>query len=359
MRASSYIINFDMNTKSKKIIAIIICVAIALSGFFLIQRLLMPKYAVDLIEGSFIAEYYDEEKDFDVMFIGDCEVYSNFSPAVLWSEYGINSFIRGSAEQYIWQSYYLLEDVLRYETPKVVIFNIQSLQFEKSQREAYNRMTLEGMEWSMSKVNAIKASLLPEEQFLDYVFPILRYHSRWSALGAEDFEYMFKSKKQTHNGYSMRVDVLPVESLPEPKILANYQFSDYAWSYLDMMRELCAEKGIELLFIKAPSVYPHWYAEYDQQVRDYAEKYDIHYINFLEIGEETGIDYSTDTFDAGMHLNLSGAEKTSVWLGKYLRDTYNLPDRRGEEHLSEVWKQKLADYEAEKLYQYELYGIKQ
>ena len=74
---------------------------------FLLQRLLDPKYVADVVEGAFIAEYYDEVKDHDVIFIGDCEVYENFSPIILWQDYGINSYIRGSAEQYIFQSYYL------------------------------------------------------------------------------------------------------------------------------------------------------------------------------------------------------------------------------------------------------------
>ena len=31
-----------------------------------------------------------------------------------------------------------------------------------------------------------------EESFLSYVFPLLRFHSRWSELKAEDFAYAFK-----------------------------------------------------------------------------------------------------------------------------------------------------------------------
>ena len=165
-------------SKKKKLIRIISTFIIFAVVFMLIQRLLMPKYVDDVVEGNLIKEYYQEEnKDYDVIFIGDCEVYENFSPVKLWTEYGINSYIRGSAEQYIWQSYYLLEDTLRYHKPQVVVFNIQSLQFNESQSEAYNRMTLDGMKWSMSKVNAINASMKENEHFIEYVFPLLRYHS--------------------------------------------------------------------------------------------------------------------------------------------------------------------------------------
>ena len=280
----------EKNMKTKKCIKISVSAAIVLVTLFLLQRLLVPKYVDDVVEGAFIAEYYQEEKDHNVIFIGDCEVYENFSPALLWQEYGINSYIRGSAQQYIWQSYYLLEDTLRYETPEVAVFNVLSLQYDQSQREAYNRMTLEGMEWSLPKIKAILASMREEENFLDYVFPILRYHSRWSELTEADIEYMFDKKSVSHNGYYMRVDVKAARDVPEGRILGDYQFGENAWKYLDKITALCEEKGIELILIKAPSLYPYWYPEWEAQVEEYAAAHGLRYINFLELQEDTGID---------------------------------------------------------------------
>lgn len=330
--------------------------AVVLLGLGLLQRLLMPKYASDVVEGALIAEYYSEEKDHDVIFIGDCEVYENFSPAVLWRDYGINSYIRGSAQQLIWQSYYLLEDTLRYEKPDTVIFNVLSMQYNEPQREAYNRMTLEGMRWSSSKAASIAVSMTEEEHFLEYVFPLLRYHSRWSELGAEDVRYMFRTPKVSHNGYYMRVDVKPAENVPEGRILADYSFGDNAWEYLEKMAALCRENDIRLILVKAPSLYPHWYDQWEEQIEDYAARNDLLYINYLELVEETGLDFSTDTYDGGLHLNLSGAEKITKHLGGVLRQEAGLADRRDEEHLALVWEEKLAAYEQEKERQYEEQG---
>ena len=78
----------------------------------------------EIPEGNLIEEYYKEEKKHDVIFIGDCEVFSNISPITLWEKFGITSYIRGSAQQLIWQSYYLLEETLEYEKPKAVVFNV-------------------------------------------------------------------------------------------------------------------------------------------------------------------------------------------------------------------------------------------
>lgn len=332
------------NKRSRQVLTFCIVSIIILSSLYLLQKLLMPKYMTGIVEGAMIAEYYDEVKDHDVVFIGDCEVYENFTPALLWEEYGINSFIRGSAQQLIWQSYYLMEETLKYETPDVIIFNVLSMKYNVPQNEAYNRMTIDGMKWSMSKVNSIKASMMKDEKFLDYVFPILRYHTRISELTVDDIKYLFHKDKVTFNGYYMRVDVKPAENVPKGRPMADYSFGDTAYEYLDKMTALCKEKGVQLILIKAPSLYPYWYDQWETQIEDYAKENDLVYINFLELIEECNLDFSGDTYDGGLHLNLSGAEKITRWLGAYLTEKVGLSDRRGEETLQKSWAEKLTCY---------------
>ena len=307
-------------SKKKKILRFVVTAAVVIFVLYLLQRLLMPKYMTGVVEGAMIAEYYNEEKDHDVIFVGDCELYENISPEVLWEEYGINSYIRGSAQQLIWQSYYLMEETLRYEKPDVMVFNVLSMKYNEPQRETYNRMTLDGMRWSPSKVKSIFASMTEEESFVDYVFPLLRYHSRWQELTSDDVNYFWNRNLVTHNGYYMRVDVLPAEDVPEGKILADYTFGDNAYAYLDKMVELCEKNGVELVLVKAPSLYPYWYDEWEEQMETYAAEHGLKYYNFLDLTDEIGLDYNTDTYDAGLHLNLSGAEKLAHYFGAVLRD---------------------------------------
>lgn len=332
----------------KNIIIFIAVAAVAILIMTSLTRLFEPKYMGTVKEGALISEYYDENKDFDILFVGDCEVYENFVPLVLWEEQGYNSYIRGSAQQLIWQSYYLTEETFKYEKPKVVVFNVLSMKYDEPQKEAYNRMTLDGMKWSSSKVNSIKASMFESESFVEYVFPILRYHSRWSELESEDFEYFFGNEKVGDNGYYMQLGVKPVDYIPDPKILGDYNFGENAWFYLDKMRDLCAENGAELVLIKAPSLYPEWYDEWDTQIEDYASENNLKYINFLDYTDEIGLDFSEDTYDAGLHLNLSGAEKLTSFFGEYLEENCDIPDRRAEEELSKEWEDKKVIFEQHK-----------
>ena len=345
-----------MKARRKIIAKVFISGLVIFISLYFLQKLLIPKYATEIVEGAMIAEYYQEEKDHDVIFIGDCEVYENFSPQVLWDDFGINSYIRGSAQQLIWQSYYILEDTLRHETPKVVIFNVQSMQFDRPDKEAYNRMTIDGMEWSLAKTGAIKASMTEKESYLDYIFPILRYHSRWNEITHEDWEYLFDTPGVSHNGYYMRVDTRAAENVPEGKPLADYRFGDVDYEYLDRLTKLCKVNNIELILIKAPSLYPYWYKQWEEQIEKYAEENGLLYINFLELTEETGLNFDTDTYDGGLHMNLSGAEKITKYLGEILMEETDLKDRRGEEALVARWKEKDKRYEADREKQYEALG---
>lgn len=398
--------------KIKTIGKAVCSIALVIALFFGLQRLVEPKYAEDILEGNFTAEYYEETTEHDVLFVGDCEVYENFDPMYLWKNYGITSYIRGNAQQLAWQSYYMLEDTLKYETPKVVIYNVQALGYATPQKEEYNRMTLDGMKWSKTKYDAIKASMCKDENMLDYVFPLLRYHQRCLELSKSDFTYFWNNRKVAHNGYYMRVDVLPASEsdVADPTWLLgdtakdkdaeeeiedpwddieeseeaiedpwsdidesgeeiedpwgniegseadtedacesnsddSEEFGSYPMEYLDKMRALCEENGIQFILIKAPSLAPEWYDWQDTQVVEYAQKHNLPYINFYELLDETGIDYETDTYDGGLHMNLAGAGKLSKYLGNVLVNEYGIEDHRNDTAISEVYKEKYQFYE--------------
>ena len=304
------------------------------------QRVLMPKYVSEAQDGRLIAEYYDSAKNHDVVFVGDCEVYESFSPVKLWEQYGISSYVRGSPQQLIWHSYYLMEETLRYETPKAFVFNVLSMKYGKPQSEAYNRLALDGMKWSESKVGSVQASMTEEENFLSYMFPLLRFHSRWSELKAEDFQYAFQKVPQLSiNGYLMRIDVDGIDSLLPGQEGRDAPIADVCWEYLDKMRQLCDENGVELILMKAPTGNPqwHWYDSWDAAVKEYAQKHNLRYYNFLENVEEIGLNYNEDTYDRGGHLNLSGAEKLSVYFGRILRDELGITGHKGDSAYEAIW----------------------
>ena len=312
--------------------------------------LVRPKYASgQTLEGSMVENWYAHAGEgHQVLFIGDCEVYESFSPVTLFNEFGATSYIRGSAQQLMWQSYYLLREALKDETPNVVVLSICSLRYAEPQNEAYNRMTLDGMRLSREKVEAVHASLTAGESELSYYVPLLRYHDRIFELTGEDTRYMFRGPELTYNGYLMRTEVVPYTRLPAAPVLQDVGFGEKPVDYLDRITALCREKGIQLILVKSPCLYPAWYGEWDAWLEEYARENGVEYINAIPLMDEIGIDLSTDTYDGGIHLNVYGAEKYTRWLGEHLQERGFIEDERNDPVAAARYGDMTRRYEREK-----------
>lgn len=330
------------NQKTKGHILEVLCyISLTLVLCFLFQELTIPKYMSHPYEGAMMAEYYQTETKHDVIFLGDCEFYETISPVTLWEEYGISSYVRGSPQQLIWQSYYVLLDTLKHETPKVVVFNAMEMKIGKVQSEAYTRLTLDGLRDINYRLDAAKLSLKEEnESLLSYVFPLLRYHSRITDLNEDDFNYFFQRDLISYNGYLMQTTVDPQTEEAFQPPLFDYSFPDICWEYLDKIADLCKENNIQLILFKAPTIswqYP-WYTEWDEQLVAYAQEKGLLYINGISYADDMGLDMTTDTYDKGVHLNVYGAEKCSRFLGNILRNDYSVCDGRSDAAQVEAWK---------------------
>ncbi len=326
---------------------------VAVIGVVLYLGAVLQDARHDNREAHLLCGYYDTTDPHDVIFIGDCEVYEGFVPVTLFEEYGITSFVRGSSQQTVWQSYHILEETLEKETPKAVVFNVLALHYGETPREAISRMALEDMEWSEHKLDAIRASMTDDESLLSYFLPILRYHDRWSKLDSDDFKHAFdKHTDITHQGYLMQTDIDPVDTSDtrKPDDLLSTALPARAMEYLDKMVALCKENGIELILVKAPtnSITYYWYEEWDAQIVDYAKENGLAYYSMVGKDEEIGLDWSRDTYDKGLHLNVYGAEKVTSYFGNILAQNHGLADHRDDAELSAIWEERINAYYKER-----------
>ena len=79
-------------------------------------------------------------------------------------------------------------------------------------------------------------------------------------------------------------------------------------------------------------------------MEDYAAQHGLLYINFLEKIDEIGIDWNTDTYDQGLHLNVYGAEKLSRYFGRILSEELGAADHRQEQDVVQKWNLKCETY---------------
>ena len=318
----------------KKIISVIILIILIISILFAISPIFVPKwitggdnYITNIVRGF----YAEKDNSLDVIFMGNSDLYRGLSPVTLWDEYGIASYSYTSPGQRAWTAYYVLLDALRSQKPDIIVFNMDEIQSTNQSTESCYRKAFDNMQLSNVKLKALmdRTYKISLSDRLSYIFPILRYHSRINDLTSDDFKYAYGYKEYENKGLDLIVNVKSYDSgssYMDDKG-ETYEFPEKTKKYIDKIVSTCKKEGIELLLTEIPSADSWSYAK-SQAVSEYAKENNLKFIDCNLLLEDIGIDWTHDTADGGDHLNVYGAEKVAKYIGKYLNDNYNLPDRR-------------------------------
>ena len=337
-----------------RLLAAVIGIALFLT---ILNRVFLPKYVEENQDGRITQDYYLEKLPTDILFVGSSTVYSGISPVIIWKEQGFTSYDRSNASQPMWTSYYLIEDALSRigkKKPQLIVLDVGFIKYDDEfAEEPSNRKAIDGMRASPAKYRCALAAMGENERLIEYIFPILRFHTRWKELSLSDFKYAFSEVQTNHNGYIM--NFIRTETLPErsggrylEKDSAETLITPRNTEYLRRIIELCKRKDVELFLMKTPSYSDNWSYSYDDQIREIAGEYGIDYVNFDDQSEAMGIDYLTDSPDEGSHLNLWGAEKFSVYLADYIKEHYSIDSHSKDDAYRKVWEEKVSRYEEEK-----------
>ena len=60
--------------------------------------------------------------------------------------------------------------------------------------------------------------------------------------------------------------------------------------------------------------------------------------------QELKINWQTDSYDGGDHLNLQGAEKVTDYLGEYLKENYDFSGSAAGKKTEDRWNAGLKEY---------------
>ncbi|WP_394924354.1 hypothetical protein [uncultured Robinsoniella sp.] len=270
------------------------------------------------------AVYTERDHSLDVIAIGNSDIYAAYTPMQLWKDYGLASYVCGEPGQRVYEAYYLLKSILERQSPKVVVYETDEIFQNGSPAKEREKVIFAGL--------ADK-------------FPVFQYHNRWKMLKPEDFtgkvKYTFDNFWKGFR-YTDRVDAYFGKPYMR-KRKKNTKLDPIPKYYLDKMVGLCREKGAELLFVEVPSA-NSWNYKRHNTVAQYARENKIPFLDLNKPGREYKVDWAFDTRDKGDHMNYNGARKVTAYLGKYLKENYNLPDRRKESAYAD-WNVDLRKYE--------------
>ena len=183
------------------------------------------------------------------------------------------------------------------------------------------------MRFSAVKAEAIKdlCSVDKDQKELSYYFTNIRFHTRWKSLNRSDFcpEYISSAPLK---GYSDSYDSVSssdgYEPFEEDTAFMAYTMTELMKTYLDKMRDLCNENGIELILVSTPNVYNK---EIHAAVKLYAVRNRLEYYNLGEKSHYEQMEIDSPKEVANGHANVWGAIKITNYIGKILSNQHEIP----------------------------------
>ena len=293
--------------------------------------------------------YAQPRNTIDVVFMGSSHINCDVNTALLWEKYGIASYDYSAAEQPLWITYHYLREMCKYQDPGLVVVDLYSpARYKYDYQYPYLSENLYGVRFSLNKLAMIYASCEPDK-YLDYFPSIGIYNSRYLSLEDKDFEDLKLSRTQraAFKGYSPYYIVEPQE---EP-LLEQSQSGGITLKseiYLQKIIKYCKDHEIQLFLMVSPYITTDEDELVYNRVHEIADMNGINFNSTNYFYDRMELNFEED-FNDESHLNYSGSCKFSDYLGRELKNLYEIPDRRGDErweswdrHVDEVKNAALA-----------------
>lgn len=292
----------------------------------------------------------------DVLFLGSSHLINAVNPVQLYQEYGIASYNLGGHGSILPATYYELLCALDVFSPQLVVVDcymmdrdyhyddIMTDDFTDEDRASsvsQLHLNLDVFPLSRTKLHAVRDLISDQSIQMEFLFPFITYHSRWSELEGDDFVPSSASAKANHLlGAEIRMNVAWQIA---PHTMGDDELSDephMGEQYLQMILQTCRERGIDVALTFLPCNSTAVDRQMAARMEAVAQAEGIPALNMLE---DDPTDLHTDYNDEG-HLNLLGMTRTTDRIGSFLRDAYALPDRRGNAAY-QLWADRAAEYD--------------
>lgn len=330
----------------KNTIKIICFIAIFITLLWFSSRALRFKNENGIYQGD--SFYEQKTNSIDVIFLGSSHVHYNVNPAILFNEYGIAAYNFTSGSQPIWSTYHYLIEVLKYQKPKLIALESYIIAASRTNVVDYQIVAATyALKWSENRINSLKVTAA--ERFDEFINPMYRYHNRYKDLKPEDFVPYANNYNHYRyfKGYSFHNKTFSVKKPNIKNIKDSLPLLEQQETYYRKILELAKTNNIPIVVIASPFPMTDDEARHFNRVGEIAKEYDVPFMNFNHYYDDYDLDFWRDYNDSG-HLNYKGVQKYTSFLGKYLKDNFDLPDRRGDTNYY-TWERN-ALYEYNKVY---------
>ncbi|MCR4781302.1 MAG: hypothetical protein K5851_00940 [Lachnospiraceae bacterium] len=275
---------------------VILALLLVLPGTMMTSKFMERNHLANGKNGVHAKLACEHKNSLDVIVIGDSESYTSVSPMQIWKDYGFTTYAAGQPGAKLTESKSVLRTALKNQKPKVVMLETNNLfRFEAKKNETQDFIS-----------RKIYKSL-----------PLLKEHNVWKSPFME-------LRGKTFKGFSISTKVKPYKGGDYMvRTSKRMKIEQTNIDTLHDIEEMCRENGAQLVLYSAPSPKNYNYKKHNALVA-LSKKEGLKYVDLNMKLDELNIDWSKDTRDKGDHLNCSGAEKTTAYIGKYLVKNFNL-----------------------------------
>lgn len=312
---------------------------------FLLQSLTYMLRTNGDIKEIFLGFYAEPKDTIDVVMIGSSPVYPFYAAPKLWGEYGFTMYPLASNVQRPRVAVYLVEEALKTQSPELFVFELRMYAYEEgtmADNMAYARGVTDNLKYSWNRIRLIN-SLVPEvSERYTYYFDIFKYHSNWKTLILPEQYTAFRYERlHPLKGYVMSDKVVYGEGTDYSAVTEQTAIPAEQEESLRTLLAYLQERNLNALFIVSPMDLDEDMQKKFNYMENIITSYGYDYLNFNNHYDELDIDFATDYYDGGSHVNASGSEKCTAFLGNYLTEHYALTDRRGDDRYS-TWDEAYA-----------------
>ena len=281
--------------------------------------------------------FFNSKTNFDVIFLGTSHMYNHVLPMELWKTHGISSYNWGYANSTPCENYYLLKDIIKHTSPKVIVADAMGIyEYEifnnkkyRTDRIEQQHVQFDSIPFSLDKYEGIKFIFDDYKDNIDFLWNFIIYHNRWNELSEDDFQYEISKEMGAKFipglGKNIFPPYIPIKKSQKKKI-----DTVCLYCYLKTI-DFCKEHNIDFLAVNIP----YYASESTQKIANYLgtvlKKYpNVNYKNFLN--KNKILNFKTDICPDNGHLNYSGSLKVTKRLGRYLLKHYNLDNYSNNEY---------------------------
>ena len=309
----------EVSKKAIKVLAFMLCAVILFS--FISNIFERKTYSGAWNYMAKLNEFYSlEDNTLDYIGVGSSHMYCTLNPLEVWKKSGAAGFVLATQQQPLRASYHYIKEALKTQSPKYIILEGYMICAEGTDDSAVLYDAIDPLKPSFNKFQMIN-NLVPYDQRPDYYFNILKYHSRWSSVTADEVNSVFDEHIDTYKGYvAIQGSFSGNNLIPDYENTKDKKLSEYNLDVLNDIYALAKAHGAELILMFGPyeADSPDLTEKIKAEIK-WANEKDVPVLDYAQLLNTVGINPECDYYDAG-HLDVSGAAKVSSHFADYLQE---------------------------------------